>query len=63
MALVVKNPSVSAGDMRDSDLIPESERYLKEGMADHSSTLAWRSPWTEELGRLQSIVLQRVRHD
>ena len=32
-------------------------------MATHSSILAWRSPWTEEPGRLQSIGLQRVRHD
>ena len=32
-------------------------------MATHSSTLAWRIPWTEELGRLQSMVSQRVGHD
>ena len=32
-------------------------------MATHSSILAWRSPWTEEPGRLQSIGLQRVGHD
>ena len=32
-------------------------------MATHSSILAWRIPWTEEPGRLQSIGLQRVRHD
>ena len=31
-------------------------------MATHSSTLAWRIPWTEEPGRLQSMGLQRVRH-
>ena len=31
-------------------------------MATHSNTLAWRIPWTEEPGRLPSIVLQRVRH-
>ena len=36
---------------------------LKEGMATHSSILAWRIPWTEELGGLQSIGLQRVGHD
>ena len=29
----------------------------------HSSTPAWRIPWTEELGRLQSMTLQRVRHN
>ena len=32
-------------------------------MATHSSILAWRIPWTEEPGRLQSIGLHRVRHD
>ena len=32
-------------------------------MATHSSILAWRTPWTEEPGGLQSIVSQRVRHD
>ena len=35
----------------------------EEGMATHSSILAWRIPWTEEAGGLQSIGLQRVRHD
>ena len=32
-------------------------------MAIHSSILAWRTPWTEEPGRLQSTGLQRIRHD
>ena len=32
-------------------------------MATHSSILAWRIPWTKEPGRLQSMGLQRVRHD
>ena len=39
------------------------EDPLEKGMATHSSTLAWRIPWTEEPGGLQSIVLQRVSHD
>ena len=39
------------------------EDPLEEGMATHSSILAWRTPWTEEPGGLQSIGLQRVRHD
>ena len=34
-----------------------------EGMATHSSTLAWKIPWTEEPGRLQSMGLQRVGQD
>ena len=37
---------------------------LEKGMATHSSILAWRTPWTEEEpGGLQSMGLQRVRHD
>jgi len=32
-------------------------------MSAHSSTLAWKIPWTEEPRRLQSMELQRVRHD
>ena len=39
------------------------EDPLEEGMAIHSSILAWRIPWTEKPGTLQSIVLQRVGHD
>ena len=37
-------------------------KYEK-AMAPHSSTLAWKTPWTEDLGRLQSMGLQRVGHD
>ena len=36
---------------------------LEEGMAAHSSILGWRIPWTEEPGGLQSMELQRVRHN
>ena len=39
------------------------EDPLKKIMATHCSTLAWRIPWTEELGRLQSMGSQRVVHD
>ena len=39
------------------------EDPLEEGTAAHSSVLAWRVPWTEEPGGLQSTALQRVRHD
>ena len=37
--------------------------YLEKVMAPHSSTLAWRSPWTEERGGLQNMRSRRVRHD
>ena len=36
---------------------------LEKGMATHSSILAWRIPWAEEPGGLQSMGLQRVGHD
>ena len=36
---------------------------LEKGMATHSSILAWRIPWTEEPGGLQSMRSQRVKHD
>ena len=39
------------------------EDSLEKGMAAHSSILVWRTPWTEEPGRLQSMRLQRVGHD
>ena len=39
------------------------EDLLEEEMATHSSILAWKIPWTEEPGGLQSMGLQRVGHD
>ena len=39
------------------------EDPLEKGMTPHASILAWRTPWTEEPGRLQFIGLQRVEHD
>jgi len=39
------------------------EDPLEEEMATHSSILAWKIPWTEEPGGLQSMGRQRVRHD
>ena len=38
------------------------EDPLEKGRATHSSILAWKVPWTEEPGRLQSMELQRIRH-
>ena len=40
--------------------IPELGRSLEEGMATHSSVLAWRIPWTEETGVLQSVGSQEL---
>ena len=42
---------------------PGQEDHLEEEIATLSSILAWEIPWTEEPGRLQSMKLQRVRHD
>ena len=39
------------------------EEALEKEMATHSSTLAWKIPWTEEPGGLQSVGFQRVKHD
>ena len=61
--LVVKNLPVNAGDARHAVPSLGWEDPLEEGMATHSSILAWNIPWTEEPGRLQSMGSQRFRHD
>ena len=60
---MAKNLPANAGDVRDAGLIPGSGRNLEEAMATHSSNLAWRIPWMEEPGGLQSRGSQRVGHD
>ena len=60
MAQIVKNPPAMWETWVQS---LGCEDPLEEGMATHSSILAWRIPWTEEPGRLQSMGSQRVRHD
>ena len=62
VALEVKNLPTNAGNIRDTASITESKDPLEEGMAIHSSILAWRIPWSEESGGLQSIESQRVGH-
>ena len=60
MAWMVKNlPVLQETEVRSL----AREDPLEKGMATHSSILAWRIPWTEKPGGLQSIGLQRVRHD
>ena len=59
MAQTVKNLP-AAQEIRVQSLGQEDP--LEKGMATHSSILAWRIPWTKETGRLQSKVLQRIRH-
>ena len=53
----------SACNVGDPGLIPGLQRSPGEGNATHSSILAWRIPWTEEPGGLQSMGLQRIGHD
>ena len=58
--VVVKNLPTDAGDV---GLIPGWDDPLQKEMAIHSSILAWKIPWTEESGGLQSMGSQRVGHD
>ena len=59
-----KESSCNAGAAGDTDCIPGSGKIPpEENMTIHSSVLAWRLPWAEEPGGLQSIALQRVGHD
>ena len=60
---MVKNPPANAGNVRDAVQSLGREDPLEEGIATHSSLLAWRIPWTEEPGGLQSIGSQRIGHD
>ena len=60
MSQVVKNPPA----MQETWVRSLSwDEPLEKGMATHSSILAWRIPWTEEPGGLQSTGSQRVRQD
>ena len=60
---VVKNLPVSAGNEETWVQSLGQKAPLEEGMETHSSILAWRIPWTEEPGGLQSMGSQRVGHD
>ena len=58
--LLVKNPPLSA---EVAGSIPDGGDPLEKRMVTHTSILAWRIQWTEKPGGLQSMGLQRVRHD
>ena len=62
VALVVKNLPADA-DVREMSSIPGSGGPPEEGTTTHSSLLAWRIPWTEEPGGLQSLRAQRIGHN
>ena len=55
MALKVKNPPANAGDINHVVRSLGQEDPLEEGMATHSSILAWRISWTEKPDGLQSM--------
>ena len=63
MAPVVKNLPASAGDIRDVGSISGSGRFSAEGNGYPLQYSAWRIPWTEEPGGLQSMGLHRVGYD
>ena len=60
---VEKNLPANTEGARDEGLIPGTGRSHGEGMATHSSILAWKIPWTGDPGGLQSMGSQRVGHD
>ena len=60
---MVKNPSAMQETQKIQVQSLGQEDPLKEKMATHSSILAWRIPWTEDPGGLQSKGSQRVRHN
>ena len=62
-SLVAQMVKASAYNEGDLGSIPGWGRSLEKEMATHSSILAWKIPWTEEPDKLQSMGLQRVRHD
>ena len=59
---MVKNPPTMQETQEMQVQSLGQEDPLEEGMATHSSILAWEIPWTEEPGGLMSIGLQTVRH-
>ena len=61
--LGVKNPSANAEDIREMGSIPGLEDPLEEGIATHSSILAWRIPMDRGVWLATSIGSQRVGHD
>ena len=63
VALVVRNPLPTQETQEMQIRFLGQEDPLEEGMATHSRILAWRIPWTEESGGLQSTGSQRVGHD
>ena len=60
---MVKNPPAMQETQKIQVPSLSRDDPLEEGMATYCSILAWRIPWTEEPGRIQSVGFQRVGHD
>ena len=60
---MVKNPPANTGHIEMQVQSLGQKEPLEEGMVTHSSILAWRIPWAEETGGLQSIGSHKVEHD
>ena len=54
----MKNQPANARNARDVGSVPGSGNHLEKEMANHASILAWKIPWTEEVGGPQSMGLQ-----
>ena len=70
LTLIHRSPSLGGHMVKNLPTMQETwvlslclEDPLEQGMAIHSSILAWKIPWIEEPTWLQSMELQRVRHD
>ena len=60
---VVQNLPANAGDTKDTGSISVLEDHREKEMATHSGILAWEIPWTEKIGRLQSMGSQSFGQD
>ena len=60
---MIKNPPADAGDTGDAGLIPGLGRSPGGGHGNPLYILAWRIPWTEQPGGLQSMGSKSIRHD
>ena len=58
-----KEFTCNAGNTRNVDLVSESGKFPEEGHGNHCNILAWRIPWTEEPGGLQSIGSQKIGYN
>ena len=63
MSYTIKEAIFLFSDEKDNEILRINSNLKEKAMAPHSSTLAWKIPWIEEPGRLQSMGSLRVGHD